>query len=148
MAQPISLLPPHQNGAGADRHLRDSPHQHADAILSALELLQLLHDRGVLELLRGVVGAGDRLVGTLTAAVDTPESLRATRNFILLTKFFGSIPPDILNSLVQTATEGAKREKTQRPPGVFELLRRLLSENSRHAIAVTLDLLESVGKGM
>ena len=148
MAQAISLLPPHQNGAGADRHLRESPQQHADAILSALALLQLLHDRGVLELLRGVVGAGDHLVGTLTAAVDTPESLRAIRNFILLTKFFGSIPPDILSSLVQAATEGAKREKIQRPPGVLKLLRRLGSEDSRHAIAVTLDLLESVGKGL
>ena len=147
MAQPISLLPPHQNGASAERHLRESPHQHADAILSALDLLQLLHDRGVLELLRGAVGAGDRLVGTLTAAVDTPETLRAIRNFILLTKFF-AIPPDILDSLVQAATEGAKREKTQRPPGMFALLRRLRSENSRHAIAVTLDLLESVGKGI
>jgi uncharacterized protein YjgD (DUF1641 family) len=148
MAQPLSSLPPHQNGAGADRDLRESPHQHADAILSALELLQLLHDRGVLELLRGVVGAGDRLVGTLTAAVDTPESLGAIRNFILLTKLFASIPPDILNSLVQTVEQGAQREKTQRAPGVFELLRRLRSENSRHAIAVALDLLESVGKGL
>jgi uncharacterized protein YjgD (DUF1641 family) len=102
----------------------------------------------VLELLRGAVGAGDRLVGTLTAAVDTPESLRAIRNFILLTKFFGNMPPDILNSLVQTVMEWAQREKTQRAPGVFELLRRLRSEDSRHAIAVTLDLLESVGKGL
>jgi uncharacterized protein YjgD (DUF1641 family) len=148
MAQPISLVPPHQNGGGADRQLHDAPHQHADAILSALELLQLLHDRGVLDLLRGMVGAGDKLVGTLTAAVDTPESLRGIRNFILLTKFFGSIPPEILNNLVQTALQGANREKASRAPGILQLLRRLRSENSRHAIAVTLDLLESVGKGL
>jgi uncharacterized protein YjgD (DUF1641 family) len=148
MAQPISLLPPHQNGAGADWQLHDAPHQHADAIVSALELLQVLHDRGVLDLLRGMVGAGDQLVGALTAAVDNPESLRAIRNFILLTKFFGSIPPDILHSLVQTAVQGANREKASRPPGILHLLRRLRSENSRHAIAVTLDLLESVGKGL
>ena len=148
MAQPIPFQVAPPNGAGADRHLRDAPHQHADAILSALELLQLLHDRGVLDLLRGVLGAGDQLVGTLTAAVDTPESLRAIRNFVLLTQFFGSIPPDILNSLVQTALEGANREKANRAPGMLHLLRRLRSENSRHAIAVTLDLLESVGKGL
>ena len=148
MAQPISVLPPHQNGAGADRQLRDAPHQHADAILSALELVQVLHDRGVLDLLRGLVDAGDQLVGTLTAAVDTPESVRAIRNFILLTKFFGSIPPDVLNSLVQAALQGAEREKASRAPGMLHLLRRLRSENSRHAIAVTLDLLESVGKGL
>jgi uncharacterized protein YjgD (DUF1641 family) len=148
MAQPISSLPPHQNGPGVDRHLRDAPHKHADAILSALELLQLLHDSGVLELLRGVVGAGDQLVNTLTAAADNPESLRAIRNFLLLTKFFASIPPDVLNSVVQTVVEGAEREKAHRPPGLLQLLRRLRSENSRHAIAVTLDLLESVGKGL
>ena len=148
MAQPISLLPPHQNGAGVDRHLSEAPQMHADAILSALELLQLLHDRGVLDLLRGVVSAGDQLIETLTVAVDNPESLRAIRNFILLTKFFASIPPDVLNSLVRAAAEGAEREKEQRAPGVLQLLRRAGSENSRHAIAVTLDLLESVGKAL
>jgi uncharacterized protein YjgD (DUF1641 family) len=148
MAKPISSLPPHQNGAGVDRRMREAPQRHADAILSALELLQLLHDRGVLELLRGVVSAGDELVDTLTAAVDNPESLRAIRNFLLLTKFFGSIHPDVLNSVVQTVMEGAEREKGRRAPGVLQLLRRLRSEDSRHAIAVTLDLLESVGKGL
>jgi uncharacterized protein YjgD (DUF1641 family) len=148
MAQPISLLPPHQNGTGADRQSHDAPHQHMDAIASALELLQVLHDRGVLDLLRGMVGAGDTLVGTLAAAVDTPESLRAIRNFILLTKFFGSISPDNLNSLMQAAVQGADREKTSRAPGMLHLLRRLRSEDSRHAIAVTLDLLESVGKSL
>jgi uncharacterized protein YjgD (DUF1641 family) len=148
MAQPISSLPPHQNGAGVDRRLRDAPHQHGDAILSALELLQLLHDRGVLDLLRGIVGAGDQVVDTLTGAVDNPESLRAIRNFLLLTKFFSSIPPDVLNSLVLTVVEGAEREKAHRAPGLLHLLRRLQSENSRHAIAVVLELLESVGKGL
>jgi uncharacterized protein YjgD (DUF1641 family) len=148
MAQPIPFQVAPPNGAGDDRHLREAPHQHADAILSALELLQLMHDRGVLDLLRGAVGAGDQLVATLTAAVDTPESLRGLRNFILLTKFFGSLRPEILNSLAQTAVHGADWEKAHRAPGMFQLLRRLRSENSRHAIAVALDLLEGVGKGL
>src|ERR1700685_983105 len=105
MAQPIPLQLPQRDTDS--RGFRDVPDKHADAIASSLELLQLLHDRGVLELLRGMVGAGDQLVGTLTAAVDTPESLRAIRNFLLLTKFFGSFPPEILNSLAQTAVQGA-----------------------------------------
>jgi hypothetical protein len=70
------------------------------------------------------------------------------RNFILLTKFFASIPPEVLDSLVRTATEGATREKGHRAPGVVQLLRRAGSEDSRHAIAVTLDLLENVGKAL
>jgi uncharacterized protein YjgD (DUF1641 family) len=148
MAQPISILPPHQNGAGIDRHLREAPETHADAILSAFELLQLLHDRGVLDLLRGAVSAGDQMIETLTAAVDNPESMRAIRNFILSTKFFASIPPDVLSSLVRAATEGAEREKAQKAPGLLHLLWRLRGEKSRHAIAVGLDLLESVGSAL
>jgi uncharacterized protein YjgD (DUF1641 family) len=147
MAQPIPLTLTPKGPDPAER-LKDALDKHSDAIVSALELLQLLHDRGVLDLLRGLVGAGDQLVGILTAAAGTPESLRGMRNFILLTKFFASIPPDVLNSLVRAASEGAEREKAQRPPGVLQLLRRASSENSRHAIAVTLDLLESVGKAL
>jgi uncharacterized protein YjgD (DUF1641 family) len=147
MAQPIPLtLVP--KGADPAERLAEALDKHTDAIVSALELLQLLDDRGVLNLLRGLVGAGDQLVGILTAAAGTPESLRAMRNFMLLTKFFASIPPEVLESLVRTASEGAEREKANRAPGLLQLLRRASSEDSRHAMAVTLDLLESVGKAL
>jgi len=151
MAQPIPLMLTPQGADPAERvaaHLEAALHKHTDAIVSALELLQLLHDRGVLELLRGLAGAGDQLAGILAAAAGAPESLRGMRNFILLTKFFASIPPDVLDSLARTATQGAKREKARRAPGMLQLLRRAGGENSRHAIAVTLDLLESVGKAL
>jgi uncharacterized protein YjgD (DUF1641 family) len=147
MAQPIPLTPIPKGPDPAER-LEDALHKHTDAIVDALELLQLLHDRGVLELLRGLVGAGDQLVGILTAAAGAPESLRGMRNFILLTKFFTSIPPEVLESLVRTAATGAEREKEHGAPGVLHLLRRASSENSRHAMAVALDLLESVGKAL
>ena len=147
MAQPIPLTLTPKASDPAER-LEDALGKHTDAIISALELLQLLHDRGVLDLLRGLVGAGDQLAGILTAAAGAPDSLHGIRNFILLTKFFASIPPDVLDNLVRTASEGAEREKAQRAPGVLQLLRRAGSEDSRHAIAVTLDLLESVGKAL
>jgi uncharacterized protein YjgD (DUF1641 family) len=148
MAQPIPFTPTSAHAVDSTERLAEALDKHTDALVSALELVQLLHDRGVLNLLRGLVGAGDQIVGMLTAAAGTPESLRGMRNFILLTKFFASIPPDVLDSLVRTASEGAEREKANRPPGLLQLLRRAGSEDSRHAIAVTLDLLESVGRAL
>ncbi len=148
MAQPIPLQLTSQAADGAGGCLHDALNEHTQAILSALELLQLLHDRGVLDLLRGLVGAGDQVVGMVTAAVDAPESVRAIRNFILLTKFFANIPTGVINSLVNAVEEGAKREKAHPAPGVLQLLRRLRGEDSRQAVAVTLDLLESVGKSL
>lgn len=148
MAQPIPLTFAPSSEFDSIERLDAALRTHSDAILSTLELLQLLHDRGVLDLLRGLVGAGDQLAGMATAAMESPDSVRAIRNFILLTKFFASVPPDVLESLVRTATAGAEREKSHRAPGILQLLGRMNSENSRHAMAVTLDLLESVGKGL
>jgi uncharacterized protein YjgD (DUF1641 family) len=148
MAEPISFVPPPRPAERTEEGLRSARAKHAEAIVSAYELLQLLHDKGVLDLLSGMAGARDQLVETVTAAVDTPESIRAIRNFLLLTRFFGSIPPEVLSSLAQTVVEGAKREKARRPPGLLRLLWRLRSEDSRHALSVALDLIESVGKGL
>jgi uncharacterized protein YjgD (DUF1641 family) len=111
-------------------------------------LIRLLEDRGILNLLRGMVGAGDHLVGALASATDTPEAAQGIRNFILLTKFFASVPPDVLKSLVETVERGARREKDSPAPSMWQLLKRMRSEDSRHAVAVTLDLLESVGKAL
>jgi uncharacterized protein YjgD (DUF1641 family) len=136
MAQPIPLTIAPRSEPDPIERLDDALRTHSDAILSALELLQLLHDRGVLELLRGLVGAGDQLAGMAIAALDSPESVRAIRNLILLAKFFASISPDVL-----------EREKSYSAPSMLQLLRRMNSENSRRAIAVALDVLESAGKG-
>src|SRR5271155_1606027 len=100
MAEPISFVPPERNGSGAEQDLREATQAHSEAIQSALDLLQLLHDRGILDLLRGAVGAGDQLMEILTAAVNTPEAIRGIRNLVVLTKFLASIPPDVLNGLV------------------------------------------------
>jgi uncharacterized protein YjgD (DUF1641 family) len=148
MAQPIAFHAPAEAAPTNMERLLTAPEEHAEAVLSAYELLQLLHDRGVLNLLRGVVDAGDELISTITKAVDTPESIRAIRNFILLTKFFGSIPPDVLISLVDTVSAGAQREKAHKAPGLLQLLWRLRNEGSRHAAAVALDLLEGFGRGL
>src|SRR5579872_1386947 len=142
MAQPIAFQAPAKPEPANPERLQNAPAEHAEALLSSYELLQVLHDRGVLNLLRGLVGGGDQLIGTIAAAVDTPESIRAIRNFLLLTKFFANIPPDVLTSLADTVTVGAKREKTHRAPSLLSLFWRLRNEDSRHAASVGLDLLE------
>ena len=148
MAQPIAFQAPEKPAPANMERLRNAPAEHADALLSGYELLQLLHDRGVLSLLRGLVGGGDALVSTITAVMDTPESIRAVRNFLLLTKFFASIPPDVIRSLAETVEAGAKREKAHKAPGMLHLLWRLRNEDSRHALSIALDLLEGLGKGL
>ncbi len=59
MAQPISLeIPPRDPRKELIARLERAPVEHAEAILSAYEVLQGLHDRQVLEMLRGLLGLG------------------------------------------------------------------------------------------
>ena len=148
MAQPIAFEAPPKRKPVSPERLQDAHVEHAEAVLSAYELLQVMHDKGVLNLLRVLVGSGDALIGTVAAALDAPESIRGIRNFILLTKFFANIPPEVLTSLAETVSKGAKREKAHKAPGLLHLLWRLRNEDSRHAAAVALDLLEGLGRGL
>lgn len=148
MAQPISFEAPTSSKPDNLERLRNASADHADAVLSGYELLQALHDQGLLNLLRGLVSGGDAVVGTVAAVVNTPEAIGAIRNFVLLSKLFASVPPDVLQSLVETVSAGAKREKAHKAPGLFSLLRRLRNEDSRHAASIALDLLEGLGRGL
>jgi uncharacterized protein YjgD (DUF1641 family) len=148
MAQPLSYIPAPARGESPEERLQQATSAHTDAILNGYEVLQLLHDRGVLDLMRGALGAGGEIVETVTNAVNTPDATRGIRNFVLLTKFFGSIPPEVLNSLAHAVIEGSQQKKAQKAPSLWQLFRRLREENTRYALSVILDLAESFGKGL
>jgi uncharacterized protein YjgD (DUF1641 family) len=147
MAQPIPFHVTQKPAANLE-HLANAPAEHADALLAAYDLLQLLHDKGVLSLLSALVGAGDEIAGIVTRSIDSPNAIRAIRNFLLLTKFFSGIPPEVLSSLVDVVQTATEHKKAKAAPGLLSLLWRLRNENSRHAAAVGLDLLEAVGKSL
>src|SRR5882762_817286 len=87
MAQPIRLeFPPRDARAELQTRLQNAPLQHAEALLSGYELLQGLHDRGVLDLLRGGLGSSDKVLPILVDAAKTPEAIIATRNLLILSK--------------------------------------------------------------
>src|SRR2546430_12846107 len=102
MAQPIPLdIPPRDDSRDLRSRLERAPDTHAEAVLAAYEVLQELHDRGVLELMRGTLGASEAIVEIAVGAANTPESIRALRNLMLLAKALGAIEPALLPDLTR-----------------------------------------------
>jgi hypothetical protein len=63
MSQPISFKTRRRDFREELRvRLEHATADHAEGILASYEVLQGLHDRGVLELLRGVLGGGDSVL--------------------------------------------------------------------------------------
>src|SRR5258708_14960354 len=122
MAQPIPLqIPPRNPRAELQSRLEHAPEEHAEAVLAAYEVLQELHNRGVLEIMRGVLAASDELLQKVVDNAKTPEAIRAIRNLFLLQRILGSIEPELLEGVVQAIPEATARATAEReqPPTFF-----------------------------
>ncbi|MBT9330556.1 DUF1641 domain-containing protein [Paracidobacterium acidisoli] len=149
MAKPIEIRPVVADAREElKRRLDNAPLEHADALLSCYELVQQLHDTGVIDVLRGVLDAGDRVVEHAVSVVSQPETVRALRNLMVMGKILGSIDPELLHSVAALLPAEGESRAPEKPPSLFALLKQMNSEDSRRALAVTAALLEGAGRGL
>lgn len=149
MAKPIPLeFPPRDATAELRSQLEAAPAKHAEALLVAYEVLQALHEQGVLDILRGALGARDQIIDTAVTAANTPETVRAVRNLLIWRRILGAIEPDWFKGIFQAIPEGIARATAERdkPLGLWGLLRRVRSKDSLRAMAAALDFLEAFGR--
>jgi len=129
--------------------LEHAPAEHAEAILTGFEVLQSLHDHGVLELARGVLGGGKKIIKKEVKTGKTTESIRAIRNLLIMTKILGSIQPQLLEKFARAipdALEGVAKGEQADPPGMWGILKIFRSANLRRGLAVVNNLLEAWGR--
>lgn len=128
--------------------LDQAPATHAEALLAVYDLLQGLHDRGVLDALNGALSSGNFILDTVVEAANTPENIRAIRNLLILSKVLSDIDPDVLGSLVGAVPEALQQVSSEKAnaPGMLSLLQKFNGRDSRRAMAFAASLLESLGK--
>jgi uncharacterized protein YjgD (DUF1641 family) len=128
--------------------LERAPAEHAEAMLAGYEVLQALHDRGVLEVARGALGSGEKILEMAAEAANTPEAIRGIRNLLILTRSFGAIDPELLMKFAEAvpdALAAAAKAHANEPPGLLDSLRILRSRNLRRGLAAINGALEAFG---
>jgi uncharacterized protein YjgD (DUF1641 family) len=149
MAEPILLkIAPRDPREALYHRLEKAPLEHVEALLAAYEVLQGLHDRGVLETLRGALGSSDKVLQILVDAANTPETITGIRNFLILTRIAGTLEPELLEALARALPEGLAQARTPEPLGLLELLKKLTSKGTRRAATAMTCVLESLGKSL
>jgi uncharacterized protein YjgD (DUF1641 family) len=149
MAKPVALqMPPRDSREELRSRLDRAPLEHADALLATYEVLQGLHDCGILELLRGLLGSGDKVLETAVDAARAPESVRAVRNLLVLFKTLGEIDPDLFDGFALALREAMQQAKAQgkEPPGFLAILNKFRSKDLRRGLVAVNSLLEAWGK--
>jgi uncharacterized protein YjgD (DUF1641 family) len=120
--------------------LEHAPADHAEAILASYEVLQGFHERGVLELLRGVLGGGDNVLEIAVEAAKTPAAIRGIRNVTIMLKLAGSIDPDQLH----VAMDGGDKEA----PTLWEIGKRTKTDDARRGMETAVPLLGIFGAAL
>lgn len=148
MANPLAFKPhledPHLE---LQRRLAAAPQEHGEALLVVWDLLQTAHDKGILDLAQGLVGGRDIIATELASAAKRPESINALRNLISLGRVLGSLDPGTLDHLAK-ALDGAahQKEAEQKPPSLWQLFRRISSEDGRRGLSFVTTILTGLGR--
>jgi uncharacterized protein YjgD (DUF1641 family) len=150
MAKPIPLeLPKRDPHERLRSRLETAPDEHAEALLAGFEVLQALHDQGVLELLRGMLGGGNKILEIVVDVSKTPEAIRGIRNLVIMTKIVGAMDPELLKKFAEAISDvlvGAAKAQETEPPGFWEAFRILRSKSLRRGLAIANNVLEALGR--
>src|SRR6267378_8581897 len=143
MSQPIRLeIPPRDARDELLTRLQSAPLQHAEALLSGYDLLQRLHDRGVLDLLRGGLGSSDKVLSILVDVAKTPEAINATRNLLILSKVVFSLEPELLEDIVTAVPNSLAQAREKKPLSLWQMFKKMCSRDTRRALSAMVWLLE------
>jgi uncharacterized protein YjgD (DUF1641 family) len=149
MAQPIPFqVPPFDNRAALRAKLEHAPDTHAEAILAAYNLLQVLHDLGILDTASSALSASDELLEKVVTSANTPDAIRAIRNLMFWRQVLGRIEPTWFQGIFQAIPDGLATATAQRdePVGLWRILRRAINKDSLRGLAAAVDFLESFGR--
>src|ERR1051326_7581419 len=132
MAQIINFSPPPRDARAELCHKFEcAPREHVEALLDLYAILQLLHDKGILELTKGLLGSGEKVLGILTETLEADEVVRCIRNLVILVKVLGAIEPESLQKILQTLGRNMENAKNTQATGNVQAASR--SSESRNA---------------
>ncbi len=150
MAHPLSFRPaPIDPHLELQRRLSDAPREHAEALLVAYDVLQTAHDKGILDLLHGMIGAKDTIFATIARYSKTPEGIAGLRNLLEGAKILIALDPEILDCLSKAMVSATvDHKKEPKPPGIFQIAKRTLSEDGRRGLSFATLLLTGLGRSL
>ena len=146
MAQPILLkIPPEDPREVLRQRLEAAPLEHAEALLTLLDIVQELYDKGLLEIAKGALGSGEKVMKIGVDAANSPEVIQAIRNFMIMSKLFASLDPRLLEHLAGAVPNALVAAKKEKPPGLFALLGMLASQDTRRMLGIGTRVVKSLG---
>jgi uncharacterized protein YjgD (DUF1641 family) len=122
------------------RRLEQAPEEHAEALLSAYDLLQSMHEKGLIDLAKGLLSASDMVMDRTAAVVGSAEVINALRIVLMFTNLLKAMDTERMHLLLA----GTENKSTS----LWALGREAMSEDARQAMATAVGLLNVFGAAL
>lgn len=140
IAVDFRMYMPEDSRADLVRRIEEAPIEHARAVLAAYELLGRLHEDGILDLLNGLLSAGDTVVKHVVDLIGTPQAVTALRTGLIFSGLLDSLDADKLHNIFANPD--------QKPPSLLAIARQAFSKDARRGIAAGVGVLQIFGAAL
>ena len=129
------------------KQLAAAPIDHGEALLVLWDLLDVSHREGILDAVVGLIGAKDEAIGKVADYAKLPEGVAGIRNLLSLLKIMASLDPESLTCLSDALdVANLEHRKETKPPSLWQLYKRIDSDDSRRGLSFLGLLLQAVGR--
>jgi len=122
------------------RRLEQAPHEHAEAVLSGYELLQRMHDKGLLDIANGLLSASDTVVERVADVVSSKQAITAVRLALIGANLLDSVDPDKVSAVFS-----APKSK---PRTLWSVIKKAVSSYFLLVFATAVDLFSVFGSSV
>jgi uncharacterized protein YjgD (DUF1641 family) len=142
MAMPVEYreFTPKNSRNDLIRKLAQAPEEHAEALLSAYNLLQRLHDKGLLDIANGLLSASETVVDRAVDVVSSKQAVTALRLVLMLSNLLDSLDPDRVHALLSPSEN--------KPPSLWKIAKGALGADARMGMAAAVGLLSAFGAAL
>ena len=152
MAKPIKNIQrmPISDTAQKDQDLaeiQEALSEHKTAILETIDVLQGLHDRGILPLLNSLLKEGDKVLAIIVKELNKEQNSRVLENLVQLALLIGSLDLDRLKPITDGVNAGLQEAAAQsdEQTSLLSLWKSLRDPEVQRAISILLNLLKGMG---
>jgi len=131
-----------------DHDLHGALKEHDEATVDACAILQLLRDKGLLEMIKDALGSMEKVMEVITEMLEREEAIRTIRNLTTLIKMLGSIEPDTLENIIKSLSPATDGLTAKKPPGLLHLLSQLTGSDTRRALEPIAAALQAAGRSI
>lgn len=140
MAVPVEFrkFTPQDSRSDLVRRVENAPVEHAEAVLAAYDLLEQLHEKDILNLLKGLFAAKDTVVNHVVDVASSPEAVKGLRLLLMLVNSLKTIDVDKLHQVLNT----------DETPSLFSISKQMTSQDARRALGVMAGVLNVFGAAL